>query len=168
MTTEEWRPIPGFADYFITADGEVGSTRQSRGRVLRPLRWGYTVDGYPKVRLYLEPGKHADRAVHVLVAAAFIGPKPDGMEVRHRDGDRLNPRASNLLYGSRSDNVLDSVRHGTHAQASKTHCKWGHAFDEVNTRVRGRTRECRACWREKSARYRARRALAAANVRIAA
>ena len=39
---------------------------------------------------------------------------PEGMEVCHQDGDRKNNRPENLRYGTRSDNVIDAIRHGTH------------------------------------------------------
>jgi hypothetical protein len=47
-----------------------------------------------------------------LVALAFLGPCPDGQEVRHLDGDPLNNRVDNLEYGSRTENILDVYRIG--------------------------------------------------------
>ena len=37
-------------------------------------------------------------SIHILVARAFLGDPPEGMFVFTRDGNRLNCRASNLVY----------------------------------------------------------------------
>ena len=76
------------------------------------LRPGIASNGYPTVRL---TGKKT-RTVHSLVADAFIGLCPTGMEVRHRDGDRTNPALSNLLYGTPTQNREDQYRHGTRSK----------------------------------------------------
>lgn len=93
------------------------------------------------------------------MAEAFLGPRPDGLVVRHLDDDRTNNRASNLAYGTASDNQRDSVRNGTQADIQKTHCPAGHAYDQANTYVDPRgSRRCRACNRAQAkASYDARR-----------
>ena len=88
--------------------------------------------------------------VHVLVAAAFLGPKPDGLEVLHADDDKNNNVATNLRYGTRSENLDDRVRNRIHHNAAKTHCSRGHEYTQENTVIKkkanGRTqRACRAC-----------------------
>lgn len=56
--------------------------------------------------------------VQHLVAAAFIGPRPEGMLVLHGDGCRTNNTAANLRYGTHSDNAADAARHGTRTRGS--------------------------------------------------
>ena len=53
---------------------------------------------------------------HVLVARYYLGPCPDGQEVRHicGRGQQGCVTASHLRYGTRSDNVQDALRHGKH------------------------------------------------------
>lgn len=91
--------------------------------------------------------------VHQLVARAFLGPQPPGHDVRHLDCDRENNALSNLAYGTKAQNMADSVAHGIAGQAAKTHCKRGHAFDETNThwyrnpRSGRQQRICRSCTR---------------------
>lgn len=90
--------------------------------------------------------------VHILVAEAFIGPRPKNADVCHYDDDKSNNAVENLRYGTRSENVHDSVRNGTHPGARKTHCLRGHEFTQQNTSIASRGdgttyRRCKACMR---------------------
>ena len=86
--------------------------------------------------------------VHALVTTAFHGQKPSPSHVVcHWDGERLNNAASNLRWGTLSDNLHDAVRHGTHAMSIKTHCAQGHQFSAENTYMYGNKRQCRPCSR---------------------
>lgn len=66
-------------------------------------------------------GRGIHRSIHSMVAEAFIGPCPSGQEVRHKNGKRDDPRASNLEYGTRSDNVRDAIKHGTFVSGWKVY-----------------------------------------------
>ena len=57
------------------------------------------------------------------------------MECCHNDGDFENNRLSNLRWGTKSENTLDSVKHGTHNNARKTRCPQGHEYTEENTYI---------------------------------
>ncbi|ACI12645.1 HNH endonuclease [Mycobacterium phage Ramsey] len=153
-THEEWRPVVGFEGLYEVSNlgrvrsldhfarGRSGSKRLIRGRVLRPAP---RTSGHLTVALGRNGGS---KDVHTLVATAFIGPRPEGMECCHQDGDPTNNRVENLRWDTRSANRLDSVRHGTHQAVKKTHCKHGHEFTPENTLVqRGKHRRCRECHR---------------------
>lgn len=89
--------------------------------------------------------------VHALVAEVFLGPRPEGMFVCHKDDVRTNNRLSNLYYGTHSENTVDSVRNGTHNNARKTHCKRGHEFTPENTYIlKTGSRSCKACAQERN------------------
>lgn len=42
--------------------------------------------------------------VHRLVLAAFLGPRPSGMDVHHIDSNRANNIVTNLVYITRAEN----------------------------------------------------------------
>jgi hypothetical protein len=163
--SEEWRPVPDYEGlYEISSYGQVRTVprqitrRNGRKftvraclRKLVPNRYGYLT-----VRLSNQ-GIHLPREIHALVAIAFNGPRPPGMDVRHLDGDKLNNARENLAYGTRTENILDAVAHGTHAMTRRTHCVNGHPFDAMNTRVTSRQRVCRCCARERGRAYLARK-----------
>jgi hypothetical protein len=140
VTAERWAWIPGLEGRYLVSDrGNVLSLARSRPGLLAG-----TVKGRPggAQYRYVRPGERSYR-VHRLVMLAFVGPCPEGLEVCHKNGDSLDNRLVNLYYGSRSQNALDMVRHGSHHNARKDVCgKCGGAFD-----YRGRDggRKCRAC-----------------------
>lgn len=64
-------------------------------------------------RLHISLGRSSGLLlVHRLVASAYLGPCPDGQEVRHLDGVCTHNHHSNLEYGTRLENVEDSIRLG--------------------------------------------------------
>ena len=94
-------------DYLVREDGTVWSTRlPGAPRLLRGKAPTKTL-AYRRVSL----GQAREVTVHRLVAEAFLGPCPDGHEVRHLNGDKLDNRICNLAYGPRSQNVLDTYIH---------------------------------------------------------
>lgn len=110
---EEWLPAAGFPDYAVSSLGRVkrvnGGRGATPGRVLKPQRNSH---GYQQLTLCRD-GERKNVSVHVLVAETFLGPAPPDCEVRRRDGDRFNPRLSNLVWGTRTENVEDARNHGT-------------------------------------------------------
>lgn len=119
----ESKHTPG---YRVTDEGRVFSTEHNwRGYGERELSQLPHKDGYLTVRLVID-GKRKRFAVHRLVAAQYLPPRPsDQHEVRHLDGDKTNNRASNLAWGTRKENADDRERHGrtsrgpAHAEAIK-------------------------------------------------
>jgi len=79
--------------------------------------------------------------VHQLVLETFVGPRPEGRQCRHLNGNSLDNRLENLSWGTASEDNYDRVRHGTHQHARKIHCKNGHQFDGHN----GKQRTCSQC-----------------------
>lgn len=105
---ETWVPVPGFNDYEVSQGGVIRRAVKGRwpaGKVLRP---GSQTNGYQVVMLWRDRRQHA-RRVHSVVAEAFLGPRPEGHDVNHRDCDRTNNAASNLEYLTRAENCRHSA-----------------------------------------------------------
>jgi hypothetical protein len=153
--TEIWLPVSSWEDiYEVSSLGRVrGRTRRGhRGDVMSPQP---NSQGYLRVMLRRAP-KWQHRFVHHLVIEAFTGPRPPGAIIRHLDGDHLNNAASNLAYGTRSENALDATRHGHNRNALKTHCPRGHPYAGANLQIRVLPnggyggRSCRTCGKRAS------------------
>lgn len=111
--SETFHPIPGYGSAYRVSD--LGTVRRWDGLVLSPSKPRNRRE-YPCVSLR-QDGERKRVAVHRLVALAWIGPPPfEDAEVRHLDGDHLNPAATNLAWGSRKDNADDRERHGRTAR----------------------------------------------------
>lgn len=154
--SERWAPVVGAEGRYEVSDlGHVRSLLRKTPQVLKPST---NSNGYLTLYVYAG-GKRRLRSVHQLVAEAFVGPRPNGIDVRHLNGVKTDCRAANLAFGSRSRNMLDAVDHGQNVNAAKTHCGvCGNAYDAANTYRRpDGGRECRRCARRRNAEYEARR-----------
>ncbi len=109
---EVWRNIPSHPGYAASNLGRVRSIARTDtlGRIVfeRVLKLYTNKRGYKLVRL-----SPLTKSVHAVVAEAFYGPRPRGMEVAHNDGNPSNNRADNLRYATRKENEADKDRHGT-------------------------------------------------------
>ena len=111
---ERWKVIKGWPMYEVSSLGRVRSWKNARwGRSSTPklLRPG-KVDGYPIITLHAN-GKQTSRRISHLVAEAFIGARPNGLQVCHEDNNRANNNFRNLRYDTPKGNCADKVRHGT-------------------------------------------------------
>ena len=157
MTDETWKPIPGYEGLYEVSDqGQVRSLRGWRNLpVPYVLTQHVTAKGYRKVGL-CKAGKPRVWFVHMLVLLAFSGPRNDGLQTRHMDGNPANNTLSNLRYGTAKQNIQDQLVHGTHSTASNTHCPSNHPYSGENLYVSPRgERRCRTCARDQAAKRRA-------------
>jgi hypothetical protein len=98
-------PIPGFPDMTISRDGQIW--RNGKKKSTPVAKNGY------RVVVNSVNNKSVTKTVHSLMALTFIGPRPDGCEVLHINGNRLDNSVDNLRYGTRSENMQDALSHGT-------------------------------------------------------
>lgn len=108
----EWRVLARNCNYAVSRDGRVARITPARGaRVGRILRSHKNIGGYPTVVLYCN---NLDRPtmVHILVAEEYLGPRPDGYQINHIDGDKSNNCADNLEYVTRSENQKHAYANG--------------------------------------------------------
>lgn len=108
LEREEWKPVSDTDGAYEVSD--LGRVRRAIpghctyvGRILRtPLE----SNGYPTVCLMVmtpEPHRRV-LAVHRLVAAEFLGPRPAGFDTDHVDGAKTNNRLRNLEYVTEREN----------------------------------------------------------------
>lgn len=111
---EQWKQIPGFPRYFVSDRGRVKSVMREcwRGCVFHHARsvilaqtTGGRAKNYKRVMLQHPKRRHA--YVHHLMAEAFLGPRPEGLMVLHRDDNGFNNTLDNLRYGDRDENECD-------------------------------------------------------------
>jgi NUMOD4 motif/HNH endonuclease len=114
---EEWRAIPGYEGSYEVSDlGRVRSLtrlcsngRIWKARIRKPVftgakwkYWAVILSSAGKVKLL---------KIHTAVLLAFGGPRPEGSQCRHLDGDKNNNSAGNLAWGSPRENTDDKHRH---------------------------------------------------------
>lgn len=119
--SEKWLPVVGFEGLYEVSDlGRVrsidrnvtsrwGTPKKLKGVVLSQSK---SHNGYLRVGLNSD-GKRSCHFVQRLVMRAFKGPVPEGMEVAHNDGTRINNTLLNLRYATHVDNMADVKIHGT-------------------------------------------------------
>lgn len=125
MKTEKWLPVTGMEDFFEVSDaGRIRAVERivrfvsKKGNESWRLKKSRIIctqvinSGYDLVHLNVNDTRKA-RTVHSVVAEAFIGPRPKGMDVCHNNGNRRDNRAVNLRYDTRSADHLDRIAHGT-------------------------------------------------------
>lgn len=121
------KEVAGYPGYFLTEDGRVFSDWALRNQFrprrrlesARELLGTIGKNGYRVITLIDMAGKQLKQYVHILVAEAFKGSRPEwAEEVRHFDGNKQNCAATNLLWGTCKENAADRLRHGHHRVGS--------------------------------------------------
>lgn len=112
---EHWSPIPSCPGYEASDLGRIRSwcwtiNKNRRHLADEPRIKAHHINGNGYCIVGL--GHRKSARVHVLIAEAFIGPKPHGMDVNHKDGNKQNNRADNLEYVTRSENLRHAFRLG--------------------------------------------------------
>jgi hypothetical protein len=123
---EEWRSVEGWP-YEVSNLGRVrrAGAPGRAARVGRIKKASVGAQGYLEVSLCQpSPSRQRTATVHELVCVAFHGPRPGpGYECRHLNGDRTDPRASNLAWGTYAEQWSDQDVHGTKAQGEKHYAR---------------------------------------------
>lgn len=109
---EEWRRVNGFRRIFVSNRGRVKRIEfisESNGRFFpEHIYPTYNNKGYRKV-IFSEDKVRYTKSVHTLVAEAFLGPRPHGKLVDHKDEDKCNNRSDNLQYLTPRENTIKSL-----------------------------------------------------------
>ena len=96
-----WANVVGWEGIYEVSD--CGCVR--RKETQRILKRSPDSSGYPKVMLSNGERKKCAR-VHILVAEAFLGKRPQGMQVNHKNSDRADARAKNLEWVTPQENTV--------------------------------------------------------------
>lgn len=108
---ETWLPVREFPKHYEISN--LGRLRRvkpyngnGRGHIRKPH---IAKNGYVVYLLSIDQAVFL-RSAHRMVADAFIGPIPAGMQVNHIDGNKANPAVDNLEIVTNSENRSHSYR----------------------------------------------------------
>lgn len=106
---ETWKPVVGFEDtYSVSSLGrirrDVDGSRTYAGKILKPMT---NTNGYSYVFLCRKP-RRINARIHAIVAAAFIGERPDGLQINHKNGVKSDNRLCNIEYATPRENIVHS------------------------------------------------------------
>lgn len=101
---ERWRHLPSNPRYLVSSHGRVCVPKTKR-----ILKQFLDSSGYAIVTIIGQGGRVR---VHNLVAETFLGKKPFGSQVNHKDGNKLNNTPGNLEYISQTENLRHAFRTG--------------------------------------------------------
>lgn len=113
ILSSEWIQHPIYKDYYFSRYGIAASMKKGKFRVLKGTvcgQYGYqAICVVGKKKIY----------IHRTVCELFNGPALPGQECRHLDGNNQNNDASNLKWGTASENARDKIQHGTHGAGER-------------------------------------------------
>ena len=125
---EIWKDIPGYEGLYQASnlgqirsldrvveyvkhysDRDVKAVHKFKGKVLKQT----FTSGYLGVLLSID-GKTKDALVHRLVACTFVDNPENKPQVDHKDGDRTNNNADNLVWVTSRENHASTISRGSH------------------------------------------------------
>jgi hypothetical protein len=104
--SDYWRPVPGYPNYLVSRRGEVWSLVRHKALAQVEGERGYLL-----VNLY-RGGRPKNFLIHRLVADAFLGPIPWGMQVNHKNGKKWDNHVENLEIITAEENREHAQRTG--------------------------------------------------------
>jgi len=109
-SAEEWRDVPGYENMYQVSDrGQIRSIRSCWKHGFRVMKLSNDRAGYFSVGLQVGEKKFR-YFVHALVALTFIGERPDGMQINHKNGNKKDNNINNLEYLTPSENARHRFR----------------------------------------------------------
>lgn len=100
----DWKPVPSYPEIEASAAGGV-KWKESGETIKTGESKGY-------VHCFVSSDPIVTRRAHRLVAEAFHGPCPEGLEVDHVNGVKTDNRASNLEYVTHEENMRRARERG--------------------------------------------------------
>jgi DNA-binding CsgD family transcriptional regulator len=121
MIEEKWKTVKGQEDkYQVSSLGRVRSLEREfvythnnrlvkrllRGKILTPRN---KANGYLAVMFGM---KQKDRYIASLVLETFVGKRPQGYQIHHKNGDKTDNSVKNLGYVTISENIRHAIDSG--------------------------------------------------------
>lgn len=104
-----WKPVLGLEGaYEASSAGDIRNIKTGVIRKAVPTYKGYLTVQIPCPK----EGRHKNRTVHGIIAEAFFGPRPPGLQVNHLDGNKANNAVSNLEWATQSKNMKHAASLG--------------------------------------------------------
>lgn len=133
--------------YYITEHGKVFTTASNRtntDKKLHESKLQTSVKGYKTLVLLGDDMKKHTYQVHRLVASAFIGAIPTGMQIDHVDGDKTNNHVSNLRIVTCLENMRYKMERLTRNPTDHTCKLCSKAFKSVTIQAFYCSPRCRS------------------------
>jgi hypothetical protein len=105
----EWRPIPRFPNYAASDQGGLRRIRTYDGNPTCKDCKPRMKRGYLQAHL-CQDGRASDEGMHRLVWEAFRGEIPQGLQINHLNGVKIDNRLDNLELCTISGNALHRFR----------------------------------------------------------
>lgn len=110
---EIWKPVISYEGWYsISNFGNIRREKENwhgrKGYLIKPCadKAGYSIV------VLCKNGKTKTFKQHVLVARNFIGERPEGLVINHKDGNKTNNHVDNLEYVTQSENEFHAYRNG--------------------------------------------------------
>lgn len=117
----EWKQVKGYNGlYSISNTGIVKRNAGYQAKKDRTIKPRLKNSGYLYVTLSQDNQKK-NHYVHHLVAQHFVGKRPNGYDINHKDGDKVNNCAFNLEYMTRAENMAHARKNGLHNNRGDGH-----------------------------------------------
>jgi len=105
MNLENWLPVKGYEGIYFVSD--MGNFKNSKGALITQY---VRPNGYVSIRLH-KIGSIKDYFSHILVAEAFCPQDEYSIQVHHKNGNKQDNWAENLMWCTPAENVNFSLKH---------------------------------------------------------
>ena len=142
----EWAECPSFPGYAADAAGNIIN---NRGKILKQHKgWvNRKATFYMKASIFKDGIKKVP-GVHQIVADAWLGPCPEGLEVDHKDFDKSNNKPANLEYVTHQENIRRAVKAGRWPDRhGELNSNWGRHPDEATRELMRQAKLGERHWR---------------------
>jgi hypothetical protein len=108
-----WLPLPGYEGIYSVSDaGDVMSMNYAGTGMMQLLTPNKVIrGGYWRVSLFKDH-KQKTSYIHSLVMLTFVGPRPKGLQINHKNADKRDNRLCNLEYCTALENKHHAMNMG--------------------------------------------------------